>query len=532
MLDKTLREYLEKVRALNQFPPEGEVRQALKVAGWSADEIEESIVFLRAGRPPVPAMRPDSAGPISVSSSNVVASSSLQTKVSSEIRPGPALDIRPASTPVSGQGSAATGVGTAGYSRSGQTANPAISQTKLSVASDSVVPRQPPTDYSPVGFARPENVSGGTLNQNVGASQKPPVVTEPTSGPKFGQISQNFSAPHLSAFQGMPKTESEASLPLQSKVEPRPVASDWPAPKGESSTPAAGNLGGAMTYQGIPSGPSLPPLTRPRVAVPAQAVSTGGRGKWLVITIILTLLIIGGGVAFAYFAKIGPFAQKANESSDPALAINPVDTTSVATTTPVAPVSTTTEISIVAQRDNVGKIRGALNLYKQIVGVYPNSLNDLRSVLSPAGTSTLPEVSYLRDAVGSRPLLNSIPKDVFTGSDFSYATTSGDYRLIYAVQFPEQGQMVTLSDYFVKEGVGVKPKLVAKYVYGANSATSLNLSEEAQASSKLDADKDGVADGLEDLFGTSKAKADSDSDGVSDYDELIKNTNPLGVGNL
>lgn len=528
MLDKTLLEYLEKVRALNQFPPEGEVRQALKVAGWSADEIEESISFLRAGRPPVPAMRPDSAGPISASSVGIVATSSLQPKIIPEIRPGPAFDIRLAVSAVPSQGPTVVGPGTAGYSRVGEVSSPVVNQTN-------VVPRQIPADYSPVGFARSENVIGGPISQNVGAGPKPLGVSEPVSSPKFGQISQNFSAPHLSAFQGMPKTENDASLPLQSKVEQRSVESDWPTPKGQSDiSSVANNLSGSMAYQGIPAGPSLPPLTRPRVAVPTQEVSGGGRGKWLVITIILILLIIGGGVVFAYFAKIGPFAKKTSELSEPVSTVTTPDTTSVVTTTTttVTSVATTTEISIVGQRDNVGKIRGALSVYKQITGGYPGSLLELKKSASQIPVSVEAEATYLLSVYQNRSLLNVLPKDVFTGSDFGYATTSGGYRLIYAVQFPEQGQVVTLSDYFVKDGVGAKPKLIAKYVYGANSATGLNLSEEALASSKLDADKDGVADGLEDLFGTNKAKADSDNDGVSDYDELINNTNPLGVGSL
>ena len=42
-----------------------------------------------------------------------------------------------------------------------------------------------------------------------------------------------------------------------------------------------------------------------------------------------------------------------------------------------------------------------------------------------------------------------------------------------------------------------------------------------------DSDKDGVADYLEEYFGTSKYRSDTDRDGISDYDELfVLNLNP------
>jgi hypothetical protein len=49
----------------------------------------------------------------------------------------------------------------------------------------------------------------------------------------------------------------------------------------------------------------------------------------------------------------------------------------------------------------------------------------------------------------------------------------------------------------------------------------------------LDSDGDGLSDKLEEAMGANINKIDTDGDGVSDYDEVVvKNTNPLGAGNL
>lgn len=47
-----------------------------------------------------------------------------------------------------------------------------------------------------------------------------------------------------------------------------------------------------------------------------------------------------------------------------------------------------------------------------------------------------------------------------------------------------------------------------------------------------DADKDGLSDDQEDLYGTNKNKTDTDGDGYTDYEEIVNGYNPLGEGKL
>jgi hypothetical protein len=48
----------------------------------------------------------------------------------------------------------------------------------------------------------------------------------------------------------------------------------------------------------------------------------------------------------------------------------------------------------------------------------------------------------------------------------------------------------------------------------------------------LDSDRDGLSDKLEERIGTDPHKADTDEDSVSDFEEICRNSNPRGEGNL
>ncbi len=169
------------------------------------------------------------------------------------------------------------------------------------------------------------------------------------------------------------------------------------------------------------------------------------------------------------------------------------------------------------QMRNVSNLRNSLERYKRIAGSYPTNLEDLK--ISSADT---------------RPILETIPVDPSTGAPYVYMSENEDYKLAYSVILPVYKSGTNpRSVYENKYDYDKKTSsIVPRAVNGKNTATSKILSVEAEAQAKKDTDKDGLPDSLETYIGTNISKKDTDGDTYTDTDELLKNTNPLGPGNL
>ncbi len=76
----------------------------------------------------------------------------------------------------------------------------------------------------------------------------------------------------------------------------------------------------------------------------------------------------------------------------------------------------------------------------------------------------------------------------------------------------------------VKDGDG-------ELLWGSDAATTVTGTSDFELSGP-DADKDGLPDEMEELFGTDPKKADTDGDGFNDYSEIENGYNPLGAGKL
>ncbi len=187
---------------------------------------------------------------------------------------------------------------------------------------------------------------------------------------------------------------------------------------------------------------------------------------------------------------------------------------------------------------NIRIVQDALEGYKRIAGVYPKSLEELK--ISPADLlATNPKLteddfSYSYYKNDTQPILKTIPVDSNTSAPFVYRLDGKDYKLEYSIILPEYkaGTNPTLIysngyDYTKKVNT-----ITLQAVSGKNTATSKVISLEAEAQSKIDADKDGLPNALETYMGTSVSKKDTDGDTYSDADELRNRTNPLGPGNL
>jgi hypothetical protein len=169
------------------------------------------------------------------------------------------------------------------------------------------------------------------------------------------------------------------------------------------------------------------------------------------------------------------------------------------------------------QMSNITTIRYALDTYKRAKKVYPTSLNELTNTKS---------------TYGSGMILKSIPKDIYDNNDFLYEGKGVDYNLMYKVELPAYvagDSVYGMYEYNYSSG---KDPLVMKAVNGQNTADSKRPSVESYELSKKDSDGDRLPDASEKYIGTDSLKKDTDKDGYSDYDEVMKNSNPLGPGNL
>ena len=193
-------------------------------------------------------------------------------------------------------------------------------------------------------------------------------------------------------------------------------------------------------------------------------------------------------------------------------------------------------------------VRRFLYEYKNLVGFYPKSLEDLTV---PRGESAKlnekafegwsPSLIAAWGAIEDTGFIKEVPQDIFTGRPFEYSSTGDDYTLKYTIVLPPYQKGSNLFSYYLFEQYSGKisvpanwntiRKILPRFLEGINTADSKYLSIEA-AQAKKDTDGDRVADVLEDIIQTNKNSKDTDKDGFSDYDEITSGSDPLGPGKI
>lgn len=132
-----------------------------------------------------------------------------------------------------------------------------------------------------------------------------------------------------------------------------------------------------------------------------------------------------------------------------------------------------------------------------------------------------------------------LPRLTFATSSYAYKKSSKtEYLLSYQIVLPPPPPQfyelpLTLVGFDASTAASSGTDLsmqYLKFVNGKNTASEKRLSLEADASKRLDSDKDRITNGLEQYIGTNITKKDTDEDGVGDYEELQKGGNPLGAG--
>jgi hypothetical protein len=483
MLDKDLKDYLDKVKTLPQLPPEVEIRQALRAAGWNDQEIEESIIYLKPA--------PSSAIP-----PRPIAPSVTPPITQTPVTPSASFQAAPQTSP---------------YAAS----SPVQPQSSFT-PSQSFKPQLPiePKPAEPASF-RPQPI----------APAYSPVASSPSSVQSSGTpvgVPKDFGVQKLTAFRG------PGTISPESQYAPRPPATAGPVspviPK-MSTVPAplqqptattslqqeVSDIASSMTPQSLPRSSSL--------------------GKWLMIFLVVIILAAGGVFGYAYFAKVWFFASMSEQEQNdllnpPVTTQQPVQKQGSEVTGNLTSKAPTAEDILGNQIENITALHDALVNYYNLIGAYPDSLADL--------TKTAPELletkavakgfissEYVKKAFSEDPLLNIVPKDEFTKAEYLYVHTATDYKLTYVVNLPKYEDVVFVSDYFTEDSAGARPKIWVKYVAGANTATSKMISEEAMTDSKIDADLDGVPDSFETWAGLDKTKKDSNDDGTSDLEEVL-----------
>lgn len=181
----------------------------------------------------------------------------------------------------------------------------------------------------------------------------------------------------------------------------------------------------------------------------------------------------------------------------------------------------------------VEAIRAALAEYQAAhAGALPDNLMDL--LADPAGIKAFAAEPGLDD----KNLLNNYQYKKVLPAKNSKAGAAAGYQLAYQIKLPPLPEQF----YELHENlIGFDATTAAstdndrslqylKFVNGKNTATDKSLSLEADATKRLDSDKDLLTNGLEQYIGTNITKKDTDGDGTGDYDELKKGGNPLGAG--
>jgi protein-disulfide isomerase len=191
------------------------------------------------------------------------------------------------------------------------------------------------------------------------------------------------------------------------------------------------------------------------------------------------------------------------------------------------------------QTSNIDSLRRALSTYYQYAKAYPETLDQLKTSTKDlkakfGETSSSQPDDYLNLSVGlggsssDLQLIKAIPNDAYTKKPYVYAKKDGNYELVYQLNIPKPDKNKTAGAYAYFSGVTE----ISKYNNGQNTATKDTLSKEIDELMKVDTDKDGLPDVLENYYGSDINKADTDGDGYSDYQEVTKGYDPIGPGKL
>ncbi len=231
-----------------------------------------------------------------------------------------------------------------------------------------------------------------------------------------------------------------------------------------------------------------------------------------------------------------------------------VSTSPVDATTTSAIVSTPVSDSVFQKQiSQITTLRKSIATYNMLYGVYPNTLNDLKTtvpVTTFSATTTYPRAIKI-----DKPILEIIPNDTMTNKPYLYVKGNNDYDLTYTLAIPDYS-----SNTNVFSSIGIQRfDIVAKKIFpmkrtnatfhdatytllvqdvrtyptrkivmlvqnGTNTATKHTPSKEMWTQTEIDTDGDTLSDSLEQYIGTNKDVVDSDNDGVADAKELLGKT--------
>ena len=191
------------------------------------------------------------------------------------------------------------------------------------------------------------------------------------------------------------------------------------------------------------------------------------------------------------------------------------------------------------QYANINSIKSALSIYNRLTGEYPDSLDELRKtggdITKDSSASDAEDTynTYYINTYKDRPLLKTIPKDVYNEKNYSYEKTDGDYKLKFEMKLPpyQKGKMPAYNVYKLDYSTSYDIYSL-RSIEGTNTMTSKIESEEAASQSKIDSDGDYLTNNFEAYLGTDKNKEDTDGDGSIDGEEIDYRTDPLGPGKL
>jgi len=193
------------------------------------------------------------------------------------------------------------------------------------------------------------------------------------------------------------------------------------------------------------------------------------------------------------------------------------------------------------QESRISLVRSALRSFKSYTGAYPTTLDQLllkrsevtkvadnqppRSVLVGDRELTYPDFSSGTSDPDS-PFVKSIPQDIFANKPFDYQLVGADYALKYQMVLPARRMDADPKSY---NSIGVQ---VLDYINGQNTANEKNISTEIVAATKIDSDKDGLPDFVEQYYKSDPKKKDTDGDGYPDGEEVKNGFDPSGPGEL
>jgi len=198
------------------------------------------------------------------------------------------------------------------------------------------------------------------------------------------------------------------------------------------------------------------------------------------------------------------------------------------------------EILIKRQEKNINDMQNALRKYQTWAGRFPGTLTELtlaRELVPQAAgnkSSAYTNTEYTNQQ-NKRPFLATIPNDVYTKEPYEYMVVGEDFNLTYQINLPVFTTEINPKLYYTYNSLlqsnnQKQPVLVLKFSNGKNVANKEIIS--AVQKDDADTDKDGLADRLEEVFGTNVNKADTDGDGFTDREEITTRSNPLGPGRL